>query len=69
MSKVLASLNQWLYSQSVNYNHLGQRQADWMTTFTALILKSATGYIFHLGDTRITRLRGNKIEAITRITK
>ena len=37
-----------------------------MTTFTALILKSATGYIFHLGDTRITRLRGNKIEAITR---
>ncbi|MBH0020875.1 bifunctional protein-serine/threonine kinase/phosphatase [Pseudoalteromonas sp. SWXJ133] len=66
VSKVLASLNQWLYSQSVNYNHLGQRQADWMTTFTALILKSATGYIFHLGDTRITRLRGNKIEAITR---
>ncbi|WP_338362977.1 bifunctional protein-serine/threonine kinase/phosphatase [uncultured Pseudoalteromonas sp.] len=66
VSKVLASLNQWLYSQSVNYNHLGQRQADWMTTFTALILKSATGYIFHLGDTRITRLRDNQIEAITR---
>lgn len=66
VSKVLASLNQWLYSQSVNYNHLGQRQADWMTTFTALILKSATGYIFHLGDTRITRLRDNQMEAITR---
>lgn len=66
VSKVLASLNQWLYSQSVNYNHLGQRQADWMTTFTALILKSATGYIFHLGDTRITRLRAKSMEAITR---
>ena len=54
-AKVLTSLNQWLYSQS----------AEWLTTFSALIVKSSTGYIFHVGDTRISLFRQNKISAIT----
>jgi serine/threonine protein kinase/serine/threonine protein phosphatase PrpC len=66
VSKVLTSLNQWLYSQSAHQNYIGQRQADWMTTFSAIILKSTTGYIFHLGDTRVTRLRGKDMEPLTR---
>jgi serine/threonine protein phosphatase PrpC len=61
-AKVLTSLNQWLYSQSDGIN----KQSDqWLTTFSALIVKSTTGYIFHVGDTRISLFRQQKISAIT----
>jgi len=61
-AKVLTSLNQWLYSQSDGIN---KQSAEWLTTFSALIVKSSTGYIFHVGDTRISLFRQNKISAIT----
>jgi len=61
-AKVLTSLNQWLYSQSDSIN---KQSAQWLTTFSALIVKSSTGYIFHVGDTRISVFRQNKISAIT----
>lgn len=64
-SKVITGLNQWLYSQQgVLDVHYPQQQ--WLTTFSALILKSATGYVFHVGDSRISRFRDGQIEAITR---
>lgn len=65
-SKVLASLNQWLYSQSNKQNNHGYRQADWLATFSALILKSTTAYIFHLGDTRISVIRDGNMQPLTR---
>jgi serine/threonine protein phosphatase PrpC len=61
-AKVLTSLNQWLYSQSDGIN---KQSTEWLTTFSALIVKSSTGYIFHVGDTRISLFRENKISAIT----
>eukprot|EP01093_Parvamoeba_rugata_P016123 TRINITY_DN5861_c0_g1_i3.p1 TRINITY_DN5861_c0_g1~~TRINITY_DN5861_c0_g1_i3.p1 ORF type:complete len:468 (-),score=82.57 TRINITY_DN5861_c0_g1_i3:259-1662(-) len=42
------------------------RQAHWMTTFTALILKSTSGFIFHLGDTRVAQLRDGELTQLTR---
>lgn len=62
-SKVLTSLNQWLFSQTDAQN--GDTQ-QWLTTFSALVIKSSTGYIFHVGDTRISVFRQNDIESITR---
>ena len=61
-AKVLTSLNQWLYSQS---DGIYKQNAEWLTTFSALIIKSTTGYIFHVGDTRISLFRQKKITAIT----
>jgi len=61
-AKVLTSLNQWLFSQSDGIN---KQSAEWLTTFSALIIKSTTGYIFHVGDTRISLFRQQKISAIT----
>lgn len=61
-AKVLTSLNQWLYSQSDGNN---KQNAQWLTTFSSLIVKSTTGYIFHVGDTRISLFRGQKISVIT----
>jgi len=60
--KVLGSLNSWLYSQ-------GKRSFDsagaMLTTLSTLIIKSGTAYIFHVGDTRIYRLRDGDLECLT----
>lgn len=65
-AKVLASLNNWLYSQGgiIDDLHLPD-SPQWLTTFSTLILKSTTGYIFHVGDTRITRFREQLFESVT----
>lgn len=60
--KILSALNRWLHGQ-------GQRQYQsnkgMVTTLSALVFKSNTAYIFHVGDTRIYRLRGNDLEQLT----
>lgn len=62
-SKVLTSLNQWLSSQT---DSASGESLQWLTTFTSLIVKSSTGYVFHVGDTRLSVFRENEIEVITR---
>ena len=60
--KILSALNRWLHGQ-------GQRQYQsnkgMVTTLSALVFKSNTAYIFHVGDTRIYRLRNNDLEQLT----
>ncbi len=58
--KVLTAINNWLLSQSKNDVVRGM-----VTTFSALVLKSTTAYIFHVGDSRIYRLRGDDLEQLT----
>ena len=67
-AKVITSLNQWLFSQNSvldSQHYLSDQQQQWLTTFSAIILKSATGYIFHVGDTRISKFRQQQLEAIS----
>jgi serine/threonine protein phosphatase PrpC len=63
VEKVLGSLNRWLYGQ-------GQREhgsaRGLVTTLSLVIVKSTTAYLFHVGDTRIYRLRGGTLERLTR---
>jgi len=61
--KVLGSLNTWLHSngQRDYGSHKGM-----VSTFSAIVFKSNTGYIFHVGDTRIYRLRGNELKCLTK---
>jgi serine/threonine protein phosphatase PrpC len=59
--KVLAALNRWLHGT-------GQRKyggCSMVTTFSAVVFKSNTAYLFHVGDTRIYRLRGDDFEQLT----
>ena len=59
--KVLMALNQWLCSQ-------GQRSADeggYITTLSTLILKSTRAHLFHVGDSRVYRLRQGSLEQLT----
>lgn len=61
--KILSALNNWLYSRG----HTDYQSAKGMvTTLTILILKSTTAHIFHIGDSRIYRLRDGELEQLTR---
>lgn len=64
--QVLAATNSWLYSQSQkNHQHRINKDKGYVCTFSALILKSATAHLFHIGDTRVYRLRDNIFEQLT----
>ncbi len=62
-TKILTALNTWLYSQ-------GQQKygtaKGMVTTFSAVVLKSQTAHLFHVGDSRIYRLRGTDLVQLTR---
>lgn len=60
--KVLTALNRWLHGQG---HRLYGSPRGMVTTLSALVLKSTTGYLFHVGDTRIYRLRGGEFECLT----
>ena len=60
--KVLTALNRWLYGQ-------GQRYIDahrgYISTLSVLVIKSRMAHLFHIGDSRIYRLRGDDFEQLT----
>lgn len=60
--RVIQSLNASLWGRSQNSIY-GE---GYLTTFSALILKGNSGFIFHVGDTRVYRLRDNNLELLTR---
>jgi len=61
--KVVSSLNEWMYSKSDAFHNDDQQ---WLTTFSSLIVKSTTGYVFHVGDTRVYQLRAGQLTQITK---
>ena len=60
--QVIQSLNRYLWGQSQN----SIRDEGYLTTFSSLILKGDSCFIFHVGDTRIYRFRDNSLEQLTR---
>ncbi|WP_299870935.1 PP2C family serine/threonine-protein phosphatase [uncultured Cocleimonas sp.] len=62
---VLNATNSWLHAQSQKTQGNSDNDKDYVCTFSTLILKSTTAHILHIGDTRIYRLRGDKLEQLT----
>ncbi|MGB5471860.1 MAG: protein kinase [Gammaproteobacteria bacterium] len=62
-AKVLTALNRWLYGQG--HREYESTQAM-VTTLSVLVIKSATVHLFHVGDTRIYRMRRGSLECLTR---
>jgi serine/threonine protein phosphatase PrpC len=60
--RVLSALNRWLYGQGQQYT---QAHQGFLTTFSALVLRSQTAWLFHIGDTRIQRLRRGTLEPLS----
>jgi len=62
-TKVLTALNRWLFSQGRQYS---DAKKGYVSTFSAIIFKSQTAHIFHVGDSRIYHLRKGELEQLTR---
>ncbi len=60
--RVIQALNSSLWGRSQNSIY-GE---GYLTTFSALILKGDSAFVFHVGDTRVYRLRGDNLEQLTR---
>ena len=62
VTRIMSALNSMLYSQ-------GQKRYSsskgLVTTFSAMVLKSQTAHLFHVGDSRIYRLRGEDLVQLT----
>ncbi|MDF1882254.1 bifunctional protein-serine/threonine kinase/phosphatase [Sulfurimonas sp. MAG313] len=63
--RVIASINSHLNSQSKQSQFHYDKNKGYVCTFSAMIIRSSTAYIFHAGDTRIYRLRKNEMELLT----
>ncbi len=69
VQKVLMAVNSWLYAQGQTVKHRFENDYDknkgYVCTLSALVLKSNTAHIFHVGDTRIYRMSGKSLEQLT----
>ncbi|MFT7229444.1 MAG: serine/threonine protein phosphatase PrpC/ribosomal protein L39E [Methylophilaceae bacterium] len=63
--QVLTASNSWLHSQSQKSEHRFDKNKGYVCTLSAMIIKSTTAYIFHLGDSRIYRLRKEELTQLT----
>lgn len=58
-ARVISALNRWLFQH-------GRESASLVTTFSALIVKSATAHVLHVGDGRVWRWRDGELHQLTR---
>ncbi|MGA9090362.1 MAG: bifunctional protein-serine/threonine kinase/phosphatase [Bradyrhizobium sp.] len=63
--RVLAAANGWLHSQTRRSQYAYDKDKGYVCTFSAIIIKSTTAHIFHVGDCRIYRVAGSGLEQLT----
>ena len=62
--RVLAATNSWLHSQTRS-QYSTDKDKGYVCTLSAMVLKSATAHLFHVGDCRIYRVTGPTLEQLT----
>ncbi|MDK9703966.1 MAG: bifunctional protein-serine/threonine kinase/phosphatase [Sulfuritalea sp.] len=63
--RVLGATNSWLYSQTQQGQGRYDKDRGHVCTFSALVLKSTTAHVFHVGDGRVCLLRCGALEQLT----
>lgn len=63
--RVLVATNSWLHAQTRQSQYRYDRDRGYVCTLSAMVIKSTTAHVFHVGDTRIYRLRDNRLEQLT----
>ena len=63
--RVLIASNSWLYSQSQQGSGRYNKDKGYVCTLSAMVIKSTTAHIFHVGDSRIYRIHGGSLEQLT----
>jgi serine/threonine protein phosphatase PrpC/predicted Ser/Thr protein kinase len=62
---VLTATNSWLHSQTQQSQHRYEKDKGYVCTLSALVVKSTTAHVLHVGDSRIYRIRDNTMEQLT----
>jgi serine/threonine protein phosphatase PrpC len=63
--RVLMAVNSWLYAQTRQSPYRYDQDRGYVCTLSAIVLKATTAHLFHAGDARIYRMRGDGIEQLT----
>ena len=63
--RVLEATNSWLHSQTRRSQYSYDRDSGYVCTLSAMVIKSTTAHMFHVGDCRIYRVSGNALEQLT----
>ena len=66
VEQVILALNSWLYAQTQQSQFRYDKDRGYVCTFSALVIKSATVHLFHVGDSRIYRIADNTLEQLTK---
>src|SRR5690606_21131626 len=59
--RVVRATNAWLHAQTRQSRYRYDQDRGYVCTFSALVLKSATAHLFHIGDARSYRLQANTL--------
>jgi serine/threonine protein phosphatase PrpC len=62
--RVLEATNSWLHAQTRS-QYAYDRDRGYVCTLSAMVIKSTTAHIFHVGDSRVYRLSGSSLEQLT----
>ena len=62
---IAAAVNSWLFAQTRRGATPYDKDKGYVCTLTAMVIKSATAHIFHIGDARVYRLSGSSLEQLT----
>jgi serine/threonine protein phosphatase PrpC len=63
--RVLAATNSWLHAQTMRSHYRYDKDKGYVCTFSAMVIKSTTAHLFHIGDSRIYRVSGQSLEQLT----
>ncbi len=63
--RVIAATNSWLHAQTRQSQYLYEKDRGYVCTLSAMVIKSTTAHIFHIGDARIYRVAGQALEQLT----
>lgn len=63
--RIINATNSWLYSKSRQSEHRYDKDRGYVCTFSSMIIKSNTAYLFHVGDVRVYRLRNDELTQLT----
>lgn len=63
--RVLTATNSWLHAQTQRSQYRYDKDRGYVCTFSAMVIKSTTAHLFHIGDARIYKLHGKTLEQLT----
>ncbi|GFM27416.1 bifunctional protein-serine/threonine kinase/phosphatase [Novosphingobium sp. PY1] len=68
-ARVISATNSWMHAQNLKGRGTNlsdeERERGMVCTLSALVLKSRSAYVFHVGDARVARVSGSVFEPLT----